>query len=193
MINYKIELKLKQIIIKFKDIKFNRLKESAIGEFLLNLKEVSKEISFNVLCFSLTPKGGNIYYTRRRLLGLAEMGYFDISKENNKTFFSLTTKGLKLTEMLKFCAGKLRWDKRWRILIFDIPERQRYKRDALRFKLNDLGLKQLQESVWVTPYPLPESFSDFLKNLRVRPYLFSITAERINRENELKEYFGLKS
>lgn len=177
--------------MKFKDIKFSKLKDSALGDFLGDLKMVGKEIGFNVLCSALTPKGCNIGNTRRRLLGLREKGYFDISVRNNKTFFRLTPKGKNLAALVKFCTGKMKWDGRWRILIFDIPEKEKYKREALRVQLAGLGFKQLQRSVWVTPYPSPDSFSDFLVNLRVRPYLFSITADHINRESELKKFFRL--
>jgi DNA-binding transcriptional regulator PaaX len=176
----------------FSDIKFSKLKEGALGNYLAELKYVSREIGFNVLCFALTPKGGNIGQTKRQLLNFKEKGYFDISIKNNETFFRLTPKGKSLTEFVKFCTGKMKWDGRWRILIFDIPEKEKYKRDALRRRLNDMGLKQLQQSVWVTPYPLPDVFSDFVADLRVRPYLFSITANEINRENELRIFFGLR-
>lgn len=177
--------------MNFNDIKFSKLKESALGNFLADLKFVGKEIGFNVLCSALTPKGCNIGNTKRRLLGLRDKGYFDISVENNKTFFRLTPKGKDLAGLIKFCTGKMKWDGRWRILIFDIPEKERFKRSALRQKMYELGLKQLQRSVWVTPYPLPDIFSDFVADLRVRPYLFSITADHINRENELKKFFDL--
>lgn len=173
------------------DIKFNKFKDSAFGEFLSGLKIVSKEIGFNMLCVMLTPKGGNIGLTKRQLLGFREKGYFDISVKNNKSFFRLTPKGKNLVELLKFALGKIKWDGRWRILIFDIPEREKYKRNFLRRKLHELGFKQLQESVWITPYPLPDSFSDFLIQLRVRPYLYCITVDAINRSDELKKYFNL--
>jgi phenylacetic acid degradation operon negative regulatory protein len=175
----------------FKDIKFNKLKDGLIGNLLAELKYIGKEAGFEALCFITTPKGGNVNQTRRQLLGLKNKGYFDISIKNNKTFFRLTPKGNNLTEMVKFCLGKLKWDGLWRILIFDIPERQRHKRDSLRNTLLSLGLKQLQESVWITPFPLPDEFNDFLTDLRVRPYLYSITGSEINREDELKKHFNI--
>lgn len=173
-----------------KDIRFNKFKDSAIGNFLIEMKEFVKEYNLGIIEMALTQKGHQSWF-RRRVMELGEKGYFDISVKNNKTFFKLTTKGCNLAELLKFSVGKLKWDKRWRVLIFDIPEKQRYKRDALRKKLLELNFKQLQESVWITPYPLPEIFSDFLAELRVRPYLFSLTVERINREKELKSFFKL--
>lgn len=175
----------------FNDIKFKKLKNGLIGSFLSELKYIGKEVGFETLCFITTPKGGNKNQTKRQLLGLKDKGYFDISIKNNKTFFRLTPKGKNLTEIVKFCLGKLKWDGKWRILIFDIPEQQRYKRDRLRKMLLNLGLKQLQESVWITPYPLPDDFSDFLTDLRVRPYLYSITCNEINREDKLKKHFGI--
>ncbi|MFH1193644.1 MAG: hypothetical protein V1661_01470 [bacterium] len=174
-----------------KNIRFNNFKNTPMGIFLSNLKEFGKDYSIDLLCAVLAGKVGNPYRIKRQLLGLTRKGYFDISEENNKTFFSLTPKGQNLLGLLKFAAGKLKWDKRWRVLIFDIPEKQRHKRDALRKRLLELNFKQLQMSVWVTPYPLPENFSDFLADLRVRPYLFSLTVEHMNREKELKDFFNL--
>ncbi len=175
-----------------KDIRFNNFKNSSLGIFLSDLKEIGKDYSIDLLCFTLAGKGGNPYRIKRQLLGMVQKGYFDISEENNKTFFSLTPKGQGLAGLLKFAAGKLKWDKRWRVLIFDIPEKQKYKRDRLRTKLDELGFRKMQQSVWITPFPLPESFTDFISELRVRPYLYALTVEAINRENEFKKLFGLK-
>lgn len=175
-----------------KGIRFNNFKNSPVGIFLSDLKEFGKEYSIDLLCVVLAGKGGNPYKIKRQLLGLTQKGYFDISKENNKTFFSLTPKGQNLAGLLKFSLGKLKWDKRWRVLIFDIPEREKYKRERLRDKLSELGFRQMQQSVWITPYPLPASFTDFVSELRVRSYLYALTVESINRENEFKKLFGIK-
>src|SRR3989344_2297817 len=69
----------------------------------------------------------------------------------------LENKGLKLKLEL---AKKWRWDGKWRILIFDVPEKIRGKRDFLRRELIDFGFYPLQKSVWVYPYNLPEDFFD---------------------------------
>jgi phenylacetic acid degradation operon negative regulatory protein len=175
-----------------KKIKFNKFRDSALGIFLANIKNFNKEYSIDIVCFALAGKGGNPYKIKRRLLGLTRDGYFDISEKNNKSFFRLTSKGLSLIELLKFSAGKLKWDRKWRVLIFDIPEEERYKRNVLRIKLLEFGFKRLQESVWITPHPLPGSFDEVVKGLRVRPYLYVMTVDAINREDELKKYFKLR-
>src|SRR3990167_9161260 len=45
-----------------------------------------------------------------------------------------------------------RWDKRWRVLIFDIPEYRKGLRDKIRHTLDGIGFVRLQDSVWIYPY-----------------------------------------
>ncbi len=59
----------------------------------------------------------------------------------------------------------LRWDKKWRILIFDIKEKNKIKREALRGKIKQLGLYPLQKSVWVCPYKFYKEM-DMLRRFR---------------------------
>lgn len=46
------------------------------------------------------------------------------------------------------------WDGRWRIVIFDLPERENTARARLRRFLKDRRFGYLQNSVWITPDPL---------------------------------------
>lgn len=87
-----------------------------------------------------------------------------IMKESpNGTFnVELTEKGKRKAMQLRFddltIAKPKNWDGIWRIVIFDIPNKKTNARDALRFKLRDLGFYQLQKSVWVFPYPCDSFF-----------------------------------
>lgn len=56
------------------------------------------------------------------------------------------------------------WDKRWRIVIFDIAETDRNARKALRDKLRQLGFGMLQESVWITPHDVGVDLREFLES-----------------------------
>ena len=68
----------------------------------------------------------------------------------------LTKKGRE--ELLKYGVDKIklkndkRWDGKWRVVIFDIPENKKQARDALRSKFKNLGMLQLQKSVFVYPF-----------------------------------------
>jgi len=46
----------------------------------------------------------------------------------------------------------LKWDNKWRVVIFDIPDKYKRIRDIFRMRLVQLGLYQLQESVYVSAY-----------------------------------------
>jgi len=83
------------------------------------------------------------------------------------------------------------WDKRWRIIIYDIPDKKKAVRDALRYKLNELGFKEWQKSVFIHPYPCQEEINFIVELFDVRPYVRY--AELINPTNEaeLKLYFKI--
>ncbi|MBI4325005.1 MAG: CRISPR-associated endonuclease Cas2 [Chloroflexi bacterium] len=47
-----------------------------------------------------------------------------------------------------------RWDGRWRLVLFDVPEARSSTRNKLRRYLQSRGFGYLQNSVWVTPDPV---------------------------------------
>src|SRR3989344_6103703 len=52
--------------------------------------------------------------------------------------------------------AKKSWDGSWRIVIFDIEEKESHTRNMLRRKLRNLGFAMWQESVYITPHPVAE-------------------------------------
>lgn len=57
------------------------------------------------------------------------------------------------------------------IITFDIPEKERRKRDWLRSALRSLGFTMLRQSVWVGKMGIPEDFMHDLERLRMREYV----------------------
>jgi phenylacetic acid degradation operon negative regulatory protein len=51
---------------------------------------------------------------------------------------------------------KRRWDGRWRVILFDVPETRRADRGRLRQHLCTRGFGCLQGSVWISPHPVKE-------------------------------------
>ncbi len=49
-----------------------------------------------------------------------------------------------------------RWDGRWRLVLFDVPEARGSTRNTLRRYLRNRGFGYLQNSVWITPDPVPQ-------------------------------------
>jgi len=57
------------------------------------------------------------------------------------------------------------------IVMYDIPEDLRRKREILREGLKALGFKQKQQSVWIGPSPLPREFIEYLNELKIIEYI----------------------
>lgn len=86
--------------------------------------------------------------------------------------WSITQKGARwLKKNYEPARQPLAKDGRARLVIFDIPERERKKRDALRFELLAYNFKQLQKSVWIGYNPLPNDFIELLDHLRLKNHV----------------------
>lgn len=83
------------------------------------------------------------------------------------------------------------WDGKWRLVFFDIPEKVRKARDALRGKLRELGLYELQKSVFVTPFPCKNEINFIIEFFEVRNYVRYAEVNNFTNEEELKIHFGL--
>lgn len=104
---------------------------------------------------------------RNSLYRLLKTGQMEkIIKKNNQPYFRLTSLGSRRIERL-FPISKLTssgWDKKWRVVIFDIPEKERKTRDFLRRKLVDLGFGELQKSVYISPLDVLRDLKEMLEN-----------------------------
>jgi len=65
-----------------------------------------------------------------------------------------------------------------RLIIFDVPERDRRKRLWLRIELANYGYRMLQKSVWLGRRPLPQDFFGALEDLSLRKFVHIISIER---------------
>ncbi len=84
-----------------------------------------------------------------------------------------------------------KWDGKWRLVVFDIPERRRNARDALRSVLKRLGFYEFQKSVFVHPYECKNEMDYVIEFFKVRPYVRTITAVELDNEIHLKKIFEL--
>lgn len=82
-----------------------------------------------------------------------------------------------------------KWDKKWRIVIFDIPEKDREFRSILRKHLFTLEFYKLQQSVFVSPHPYEKPILELANLYSATDYVRVITASKIDNENKLKKHF----
>ncbi|KKS87871.1 MAG: hypothetical protein UV62_C0022G0003 [Parcubacteria group bacterium GW2011_GWC1_43_11] len=85
------------------------------------------------------------------------------------------------------------WDKKWRLVIFDIPEKKKPAREVLREKLKDLGMKKLQHSIWITPFPCEKEINLIKTVFNLSDYWVDvIITENIGaKEYQMRKHFDL--
>ena len=84
-----------------------------------------------------------------------------------------------------------KWDGEWRIVIFDIPERFKKAREALRLKLKELGFRELQKSVFIFPYECEDEINFIVEVFLIRPFVRFIRVKSFTNEEQLKIKFNL--
>ncbi len=83
------------------------------------------------------------------------------------------------------------WDKKWRMVIFDIPEKHKPAREVLRETLKRLGFYEYQKSVLVHPYECQNEIDFIIEYFELRLYVRFVTAVSLDNEIHLRKIFGL--
>jgi phenylacetic acid degradation operon negative regulatory protein len=83
------------------------------------------------------------------------------------------------------------WDRKWRVVLFDIPVDKRKRRDSFRLRIKELGLMLYQNSVWVYPYPIEETLRAIANFYKLGDCVSFITTEKISGEIALQKHFNL--
>lgn len=78
----------------------------------------------------------------------------------------------------------------WKIIIFDIPEKKRYVRTVLRTKLESLGFKKWQNSIWISPYMIDPEIENELNELASHYFVRLIKTKDINFTDDLEKMFA---
>lgn len=85
----------------------------------------------------------------------------------------------------------MRWDGKWRLVMFDIPAKKKAASDVFRLSLKRLGMIQLQRSVWVTPYHCETQIAALRQIYEIQPYVHMAEVSSIEREADLKLRFQI--
>ena len=85
------------------------------------------------------------------------------------------------------------WDKKWRLVVFDIPEKKRLARDVLRAKLKELGFLKIQKSVFIYPYECKEIITLLGEIYEIKPYVRYFIVESTEDNSDLLKFFNLES
>lgn len=140
-------------------------------EYLLSKRE-DERLKRNLdkkLQIKLKQRYQNVLYK------LKKDGLIEEKIKNERRFFTITKKGTKRLNFLKgglsLATPPINYQKKTGnkivIVIFDIPEKERRKRQWLREVLKNIGLKMAQKSVWIGKMKIPKQFLDDLYVLKI--------------------------
>lgn len=137
------------------------------------------------------------FQARTAAARLAARGHVRFVERHGKKWIEITEKGRRILELerqkmrLAALRGK-RWDKRYRLVMFDIPQRRKQIRDAVRRLLRECGFLRLQDSVWVFPYDCEELITLVKSDMRIGKDLLYAVVDSIENDTWIKRHFGLK-
>lgn len=116
------------------------------------------------------------------------------NKDGSITIF-LTENGKKKALTYQLDEMKInkpkKWDKKWRVILFDIPENRKAIREILRYHLKRLGFYEFQKSVFVHPYDCKDEIDYLIEFYDIRKFVRFMVADSIDNELHLKEHFDL--
>ena len=156
--------------------------------FLLNLSKalrkkddyLSKEYEPNKISKTLL----RLKQSKMVVVGKGDYGYsLELSEKGKKKFQKLCLKSLEIKRTKK-------WDGLWRVVIFDIPEKLKIGRSALRDMIKRLGFYQLQKSVWVLPYDCEKEIQLLSDAFGITEFVNYLEVKRIKDDQKLKENFN---
>jgi len=115
--------------------------------------------------------------------------------ETNKNGYQLTDKGQHWLNQNKYkyfqFANKV-WDKKWRIILFDIPTLMDKQRHVFRSRLKNIGAYMFQKSVFVFPYPCEEEIGYWCCDLELSDYVDVVVTEHLgSKEPDIKKHFSI--
>ena len=126
--------------------------------------------------FQLLGKTGLLaklkYRSKGVLARLKQKGEIEFMERDGKKYVQLTDRGEKILDLNRKKLSLVenrpkKWDRRYRLIMFDIPEKRRKIRKLLRFEMQEIGFLRIQDSVWVYPFDCEEFMALLKADLRI--------------------------
>lgn len=108
-------------------------------------------------------------------------GYIEKVTKNGEVYLRLTTNGAQRIkrDFPILALQKKPWDKKWRVVTFDIQEVHRQARERFREKLKELGFGMLHKSVFISPHDVLFDFSEFVEEQGLSDAVFLMEVSHI--------------
>lgn len=136
------------------------------------------------------------YQARSVLSRLISKGYIRLTEKAGKKSVELTDLGqryLQREDLLENMRTKRprRWDGRWRLVMFDIPERRKKDRERLRNVMMEAGFAIFQDSVWIYPYDCEDIVTLLKIEMRLGNSVRYGILEKLENDAGIRHAFGI--
>ncbi|MEK7194309.1 MAG: CRISPR-associated endonuclease Cas2 [Patescibacteria group bacterium] len=84
-----------------------------------------------------------------------------------------------------------KWDKKWRVIIFDIPEKKAKIRRQVAYIFKQSGFYRLQDSVWVYPYDCEDIVGLLKTDFGVGRDVLYMIVDELENDKHLRKVFNL--
>ncbi|MBI2003828.1 MAG: CRISPR-associated endonuclease Cas2 [Parcubacteria group bacterium] len=125
---------------------------------------------------------------KRELIDYKEM-------KNGEAKIILKAAGKKLTLQYDIDDMKINrpahWDGKWRLIIFDIPDKKRATSNALSAKLKELGFYRLQKSIYIFPFPCEKELEFIASIFDIRDHILLMPIADFDGDKKLMKHFNI--
>jgi DNA-binding transcriptional regulator PaaX len=172
---------------------------SGIGNIIIasSNPSISRKVFYSLsdeIIYRTKNKHENAALYAKSLHNLSRNKNVVLCRKGNKLFLEITESGRKLVQEKNLKKLEIKkpkkWDRKWRMLIFDISAGDRRKRDILRRRLKAWNFYQLQKSVWIFPYVFKPEMELIKKALELSDKeAMVLTVMEIENESKILKHF----
>jgi DNA-binding transcriptional regulator PaaX len=136
--------------------------------------------------------------TNKTALSRLKKGREGISFDHDNLCLLVDPKIFKKTyywKKFRLITQNQNWDGWWRVVIFDIPEKERKLREMLRYYLKTAGFVYWQKSVWVTVFDIQKELEEVIKKIGIEDWVIVLQSKNIGpltNQEIIRKFFPLR-
>lgn len=137
----------------------------------------------------------NPTYLRRNIERLKKQKLVEIEEREGVATVKIAKAGRQ--KVLKYALDELElpksrvWDKKWRIIIYDVPRDKKYFQVLFRETVKRMGFLRIQRSVYAYPFPCYEQVEFLREYFNLGDNILYMVVETLENDLPYREYFGL--
>jgi hypothetical protein len=137
----------------------------------------------------------NIPYLKRILRRLEKQKLIKVKEEKGKQIVKITDAGR--TRVLKYAIEEIKikepikWDGRWWLVSYDLPEEMAHLRSLIRRYFLSWGFCPIHKSVYLHAYPCGDEIEFLREYFGVGEYIKVFKVEKIENDKVFREFFDI--